>query len=190
MHPGLGLLQLTFWGVLAASAVFFLHSLHELHQQEHAQQLYAGAAQHCQQADSVRDAECASRLRRFLLQLLQLFMIRGARLGCTSAAVGSPICLTGSLKMFDARTAGRSRLVQRLLDEAEPTLQELRRMPPGPERKCGPSLHSNVCTSMHDIKSAPYVVHAAKLGLSSVRRCSSRTRQFGGCPGLHLCCFP
>ena len=28
--------------------------------------------------------------------------------------------------------------MQRLLDEVEPVLQELRRMPPGPERKCGP----------------------------------------------------
>ena len=59
MHPGLGLLQLTFWGVLGAGAVYLVHILNELHRQEQAQQVYAGAAQHCEQAASAPDAECA-----------------------------------------------------------------------------------------------------------------------------------
>lgn len=40
--------------------------------------------------------------------------------------------------------------MQRLLDEVEPILQELRRMPPGPERKCGPI-------------QKPYTLHQHKL---------------------------
>ena len=59
MHPGLGLLQLTFWGVLGAGAVYLVDILHELHQQERAQQVYASTAQHCEQAASAPDAECA-----------------------------------------------------------------------------------------------------------------------------------
>lgn len=59
MHPGLGLLQLTFWGVLGAGAVYLVHILNELHRQEQAQQVYAGAAQHCEQAAHAPDAECA-----------------------------------------------------------------------------------------------------------------------------------
>ena len=59
MHPGLGLLQLTFWGVLGAGAVYLLHIVNELHQQEQAQQVYADIAQQCEQAASAPDAECA-----------------------------------------------------------------------------------------------------------------------------------
>ena len=62
---------------------------------------------------------------------------RGARLGDTLNCTGVPhavCCRSESL----TKSAERCRLVQRLLDEVEPLLQELRRMPPGPERKCGP----------------------------------------------------
>ncbi|KAK9822461.1 hypothetical protein WJX81_004456 [Elliptochloris bilobata] len=62
MHPGLGLLYLTFWGAVAAGAIFFLHSIDELRRQEEAHRSYASASERYESEPPAPDAELVRRL--------------------------------------------------------------------------------------------------------------------------------